>query len=61
MKLKNIKNSPENTALLIIPRLGFPLVECAHGNPCPGGNGNTCGPAPARQNEAISSNFRSKE
>lgn len=26
---------PENTARLIIPRLGFPLVECAHGNPCP--------------------------
>lgn len=26
---------PENTARLIIPRRGFPLVECAHGNPCP--------------------------
>lgn len=35
---------PENTALRIIPRRGFPLVECAHGNPCPGGKGKTCGP-----------------
>lgn len=26
---------PENTARRIIPRRGFPLVECAHGNPCP--------------------------
>ena len=26
---------PENTALLIIPRRDLPLVECAHGKPCP--------------------------
>lgn len=26
---------PENTARRIIPRRGFPRVECAHGNPCP--------------------------
>ena len=26
---------PEKTALLIIPRRGLPLVECAHGKPCP--------------------------
>lgn len=35
---------PENTALRIIPRRGLPRVECAHGNPWPGGRGNTCAP-----------------
>lgn len=43
VQLNNFEYSPEKTALLIIPRLGFPRFEWAHGN-WPGGNGNTCGP-----------------
>lgn len=49
-KLLNINNFkaivPENTARRIIPRRGLPREECAHGNPWPGGIGNTCGPLP---------------
>lgn len=38
--------SPEKTARRIMPRRGLPRDECAHGNPWPGGIGNTCGPPP---------------
>lgn len=39
-----VSHLPEKTARRIIPRRGFPRVECAHGKPWPGGSGNTCGP-----------------
>jgi len=40
---------PEKTARLIIPRRGFPRVECAQGNPWPGGKGNTWAPTAIKQ------------
>lgn len=53
-KISSVKQIiPENTARRIIPRRGFPRVECAHGKPCPGGSGNTWGPPAELEESAV--------